>query len=231
MSNIVNFTLLVAGYFNIFTKSLELYFGKQFNYLKTVYCLYLSRLLHRTRVHVSEGLIVPRYEGRTESVLPRLWSLRLYRPDGRSRHCSQPVQGPTAVPLALSESQCFPASAGLLTHSHAWLSALPQAPGASRVFLMGSLLSGICASSCGPQVSPSSQLCLLSAIICQPVSPCSLSHSLDSPSRQWGKATGGLTSFICSHKGHYPLLLYIHCLENGCFIFSLFCCCCCQMGG
>lgn len=104
-----------------FTLESSLITWKQF-----IVCILLSRLLHRTRVHVSEGLVVPHYEGRTESVLPRLWSLRLYRPDGRSRHCSQPVQGPTAVPLALSESQCFPASAGLLTHSHARLSALPQ---------------------------------------------------------------------------------------------------------
>lgn len=42
MSNIVNFTLLVSGYFNISTNIRELYFAKQLNYLKIVNFLCLA---------------------------------------------------------------------------------------------------------------------------------------------------------------------------------------------
>lgn len=59
MPNIVNFALLVAGYFNISTKTLELYFGKQLSYLKTVHFLYLAfKMTAWDQSAYYEGLIV-----------------------------------------------------------------------------------------------------------------------------------------------------------------------------
>ena len=183
MPDIVNFALLVAGCFNISTKTLELYFGKQLNYVKTVRFLYLAFKMTAwdQSAYQWRANRFSLWRQDCECSTQTLRSWRLYRLEGRNRRCSQPEQGPAAVPLTPSQDESFPSSASFLTHSCALLSALLKAPGASRVFPTCSLLSGILRfilwTPSVSQLSALSPQLELSASLCLPA-PCTIAWTL-----------------------------------------------------